>query len=99
MVKIDLSERVVLVTGGGDGICRGIAQILSRAGAIVAAADCNLDKLGATTKELEECSGQVLAVAADVSDAAADRLVAKVIEFGGRIDILVNNAGQRIKEL
>jgi len=78
-----------LITGGSEGIGKGIAAALAAKGAKVAIMGRNEEKLAAAAEELG-----VLGVAGDVADEDdAERAVATVErEFGG-IDLLVNNAG------
>jgi 3-oxoacyl-[acyl-carrier protein] reductase len=78
-----------LITGGSEGIGRGIAEALIARGAKVAIMSRNEEKLAAVADEIG-----ALAVAGDVArEQDADRAVAKVIEQFGGLDILVNNAG------
>ena len=91
-----LTGKIALVTGGGSGIGAASAKALAEEGAKVAIAGRDQKKLDGIAKEL----GNVLAVAADVSDAKqVAMLVATVTKkLGGPIDILVNNAGTNLKE-
>ena len=94
-MKLDLTGRVALVTGGGRGIGRAIAQGLAAAGATVT---INYKGNAAAAEEtlaaISAAGGKASAVQADVSASAdADRLVKATVEAHGRIDILVNNAG------
>jgi 3-oxoacyl-[acyl-carrier protein] reductase len=86
---MDLKNARALITGGSEGIGRGIAEAFLAKGARVAIMARDREKLGRTAEEIG-----ALAVPGDVSvEADADRAVATVIaEFGG-LDILVNNAG------
>jgi NAD(P)-dependent dehydrogenase (short-subunit alcohol dehydrogenase family) len=82
---LDLSGRVVLVTGGTRGVGRGIAHRFAETGARVIVC-------GRTIPESPD--PRVEFVAADVRDAeSVDALVAAVVERAGRLDVLVNNAG------
>jgi 3-oxoacyl-[acyl-carrier protein] reductase len=95
-MKLDLSGRSALVTGGGRGIGRAIAQALAAAGASVAV---NYKGSAAAAEETDGGDrllggGRAVAVQADVgSGADADRLVKAAIDAHGSLDILVNNAG------
>jgi peroxisomal 2,4-dienoyl-CoA reductase len=89
-----LEGRVALVTGGGSGIGFGIAGALTRAGAEVAIASRNLERLERAAAELEERWGApVLPIEVDVRDPESVRTaVARVAESCGGLDFLVNNA-------
>jgi peroxisomal 2,4-dienoyl-CoA reductase len=89
-----LAGHVAVITGGGSGICKGIAAAFARFGCDVCITSRKQDVLDATAAEIRAASGrEVLAVAADVRDPDA---VAKVIEAAktrfGKVDTLVNGA-------
>lgn len=86
---IDFSGKVVLVTGGGKGVGRGISQAFLQRGAEVVICGRN------APEQLPEHGGrQALFVPCDVRDVEqAQRLVEAVVERHGRLDVLVNNAG------
>jgi NADP-dependent 3-hydroxy acid dehydrogenase YdfG len=89
-----LKNKSAIITGGGKGIGKAIALLLSRAGARVVITGRNTSFLEETAKEIITAGGQCLPVTADVSrpeDAA--RLVKEALDAYGGIDILVNNAG------
>jgi 2-deoxy-D-gluconate 3-dehydrogenase len=93
-----LAGRVAIVTGGNGGIGLGMARGLAKAGARVAVAARNRDKMAAAVDELRALGCDSLAVAVDVADeASVARLMDEVARACGRIDILVNNAGINIR--
>jgi 3-oxoacyl-[acyl-carrier protein] reductase len=89
-----LKDKVALVTGASQGIGRDTALALSGAGAKVAVAARNEEKLAALVNEIVGLvGGQALAVKMDVADAEQVKAGFKqVLEKFGRLDILVNNA-------
>jgi NAD(P)-dependent dehydrogenase (short-subunit alcohol dehydrogenase family) len=94
-----LEGRVAIVTGGANGIGRGISMRFSQEGAIVALIDREAEALSTADAEIAALGGQVLTEQADCTDAkAAADFVARVERDYGRIDILVNNVGQGARE-
>ena len=88
-----LKGRAALVTGGGTGICRGIALALAGAGCNVAITSRKEEHLEPTVDELQRAGVRAFGAAGDVRDpAAVDTVVAKTVEAIGGIDILVNGA-------
>jgi len=97
-IKPDLIGRTALVTGASRGIGAAIAIALAEAGAAVAVNYRErADEAEAVVAKIREFGGRAVAIAADVSQAAA---VAKMVDLAGSalgaIDILVNNAGLAI---
>ena len=93
--KFRLDGKRGIVTGGGSGIGRGMAQGLCQAGAEVLIAGRNLERLEATARELSgEGPGRVFAARVDM---AQEDSIAALVETAlgelGRIDFLFNNAG------
>jgi len=87
----DLAGKVIVLTGGADGISRECALAYSREEAVVAILDRDL---GAGQRTAAELSSESMALPADVSDGEAIRAaIAKVMERFGRIDAVHNNAG------
>jgi 3-oxoacyl-[acyl-carrier protein] reductase len=91
---MSLSGRVALVTGASQGIGRACALNLASAGATVAVAARNQEKLDELVNEISGTSGKAAAFAVDVSDEEQIKSAIKaVIAQFGKVDILVNNAG------
>jgi peroxisomal 2,4-dienoyl-CoA reductase len=84
---------VALVTGGGSGIGRGIADALASLGAHVVLASRKQERVDAAAQEIRAIGGKASAVAVDVRDPErVQQVVAGVAKEVGRIDLLVNNA-------
>jgi NAD(P)-dependent dehydrogenase (short-subunit alcohol dehydrogenase family) len=91
---IDLTERVVIVTGASSGIGEAIAREFAGDGAMTVLAARRADKLTALAAELREAGGTVLDCPTDVtSEADILHLFATTMGKFGRVDVLVNNAG------
>ena len=94
-MSIDLSERVIVVTGAAGGIGSAVVRALLSDGASVVAADVSQTSLSVLVQDLETVgrSERLLDVEADVSDSeACARLIEETVARFGRIDGLVNNA-------
>ena len=88
-----LAGKVALVTGASQGIGRETALALTEAGAKVAVAARNEEKLAALAQEIAAKGGEAFAVKMDVADAEQIKGGFKaVLEKFGKLDILVNNA-------
>ena len=89
---VSLQGRTIVVTGAGQGIGRGIAELAAGLGGNVVAVDLNGETLAATVESLPK--DRVLAVQGSVADpAVADRAVADACAKFGAVHGLVNNAG------
>jgi 2,4-dienoyl-CoA reductase [(3E)-enoyl-CoA-producing], peroxisomal len=88
-----LAGRAALVTGGGTGICRGIALAFARHGCDVAIASRKIEHLEPTRDELRAIGVRAVAAAADVRDpAAVTTAISAAVSELGRLDIVVNGA-------
>src|SRR5882757_4275362 len=94
-MDLQLQGKTALVLAASKGLGKACAIALVREGANVVIAARNQDVLEATAAEIRLAGkGKVLAISADVSNAAAaESLVAATLTAFGRLDILVNNAG------
>ena len=93
-MPMNLNGRVAVVTGASQGIGRACALVLAEAGADVALASRNVEKLEAVAKEVEAAGRKALALGVDVSNSDSVKAgIGKVLETWKKIDILVNNAG------
>ncbi len=88
-----VKDRVVLITGSGQGIGRELVRQFAAAGAITVVADLSEKNARGVAAEIAEAGGKTLAVAVDVSNKdSVDAMVKSALSEFGRIDVLVNNA-------
>ena len=91
---MDLSNRVAIVTGSGQGIGREIALMLAEHGASLVISDVNAATAKEVAAEIEAKNGKSIAISVNVTVAAeVSKLVEQTLSSFGHIDILVNNAG------
>jgi len=88
-----LKDKVAFVTGASQGIGRATALALAEAGAKVAAAARNTEKLASLVAEIQAKGGEAAAIPLDVADAAQVKTAfQEALAKFGRLDIVVNNA-------
>ena len=94
-MDLQLKDKVVIITGGSEGIGRAAAERFSQEGALVALAARTQSDLDTAATEISTQSGnEVIGVATDVRDEnSVKALIETVADKWGRIDVLVNNAG------
>lgn len=95
-LALDFWGKTVLVTGGGVGIGRGIAEAFDAAGAQVVIAEIDPERAAAVAAALP----RAVVVTCDVLDRAIPALLAKRVEaISGQLDVLVNNVGHFVHAL
>ncbi|MDI9935026.1 MULTISPECIES: 4-hydroxyphenyl-beta-hydroxyacyl-CoA dehydrogenase [Rhodococcus] len=91
---MDLSNKVAVVTGSGQGLGLAYAKDLVRHGAAVVINDVNQATADAAVAEITAAGGRAVAVVAPVgSTETAQKLVAGAVDAFGRLDVMVTNAG------
>lgn len=90
----DLTGKVAIVTGGGNGIGRRCCETLAVAGADIVIGDLKAEDAETVARGIRESGGRALSVPCNVlEDHDLVRLVDKAVETFGTVNILVNNAG------
>lgn len=89
----DFTGRVVIVTGGADGMGEATVHTFARAGAVVVIADRNAERAALVEAQVREAGGDAHAIVTDVREPEqVEALVSQVRARWGRIDVLDNNA-------
>ncbi len=97
MMKVDLSEKTVLITGAGGAIGSSMAAVMAENGANVAVCDVVLENAEKTVASIREAGGSAKAFYLDVtSPESAEKAALEIEKIFGGIDVLINNAGVNV---
>jgi 2-keto-3-deoxy-L-fuconate dehydrogenase len=90
----DLNNKIAVITGGGSGIGRAIAELFAHQGASVFILELNKTSAEEAIKKITAAGGRAVAMDVDVSDQQqVKNVIADITKQTNRIDILVNSAG------
>lgn len=94
MLKVDLSGKNAVVTGGGGVLCSAFSKALAKCGASVAILDLNEEKAKEVASEINSSGGKAIGIGANVlSKESLIEAKKKANDFFGEADILLNGAG------
>lgn len=89
-----MTGHTAIVTGGGRGIGKSIAEALAKKGVNIAVVGTNLEVAAQTSLDLQSIGVKSIAIQADVSISSdVKNIFDKTVSEFGKVDILVNNAG------
>lgn len=90
----NLTGKVAIVTGSGQGIGEGIAKVFGQAGASVVVATRTASNGQQTVDDINKAGGEAILVQCDVGKRAeVEAMVARTVEHYGRVDVAIHNAG------
>lgn len=93
-MDLNLKNKVVVISGGGNGIGASIAELAVMEGAKVAIIDFQKEDSSEIAKKLKNQGGAYIWVCKNLNeDSAGEQVIKEVVSAFGRIDVLVNNAG------
>jgi L-fucose dehydrogenase len=93
-MQLNLTKKVIIVSGGAKGIGLGISKVLAAEGAIPFIIGRSTEDNLAAVKEIEKMGGQAKCVTAELTNPSeCEKAVKQVIAEFGHIDGLINNAG------
>lgn len=89
-----VKEKVIMVTGGGQGLGACICRALAKDGATVIPVDINMDKLKNIVSEIKNNGGTIESFEMNVADEKmVEKVINQIIDKYGKIDAVINNAG------
>jgi meso-butanediol dehydrogenase / (S,S)-butanediol dehydrogenase / diacetyl reductase len=89
-----LNDRVIMITGGAQGLGEGIARRLAAEGGTVVIADRNGELAASVANSLKSSGHRALAVTTDVAERSqVQAAINKTVDVFGRLDVMFNNAG------
>lgn len=90
----NVNGKVIVVTGGGQGLGAAICRTLAEDGAIVIPVDVKPENLEKISQEIKSTGGQIEGFQMNVADEKnVEEVLKQVIDKYGRIDVVINNAG------
>ncbi len=90
---VELQDKVVIVTGAGQGMGAASAKLAAQRGAKVLVADINEETAATVVKEIQVAGGEATMSGTDISDDAAVKdMVQLAVDTYGRLDAAINNA-------
>lgn len=90
----DVTDKVIVITGGGGALGGSMAAHLSNQGARIAILDLRQEPAQAAADRLKEAGGEALAFAANVLDQEnVDQVCQEIVAKWGQVDVLINAAG------
>src|SRR6185312_3505399 len=90
----DLTNKIILITGAGQGLGAATAEVLSAAGATIIGADINKEHVTQMAERLTKKGGKAESITMNVADEeSVEKGIEEVIKNHGKIDVLINNAG------
>src|SRR6476659_4645830 len=89
-----VNGKVIVVTGGGQGLGAAISRTLAQDGAIVIPVDIKAEKLEKIVNEINGNEGKAEGFGMNVADEKnVQEVIQKIIDKYGKIDVVINNAG------